>query len=300
MSGQDQKWLESGRGLPPELTWSFTADAPLVGLEIARETGETVVADAAGSVYLLDRRGRIQTLSRGLHTLSGIAWSDAGTTGAIIVGDSMLTVLNRQLRVVGTTELHAPILTIAVDPYGRHFAACLENSETRILNASRKTIARFTTTRPLSYTRFVTTETDLISAADNGLVCRHHLDGSPAWGEPWWGNIGDLCITGDGRTIFLAGLNLGIQRFDGGGNSQGTYILEGTPNHIAASFALKRLVASTVEKALVWLDSEGEVLWATQTPEEVHTLRCDPLGSGIVCGFESGRVLRLDWGYSAT
>jgi hypothetical protein len=230
MSGSDQKWLDGGRGLPPEWIWSFTADAPLVGLELARETGETIVADAAGSVYLLDRRGRILTLSRGLHTLSGIAWSDAGTTGAVVVGDSALTVLNRQLRV----------------------------------------------------------------------VCRHHLDGSPVWGEPWWSNIGDLCITGDGQTVFLAGLNLGIQRFDGAGNSQGTYFIEGTPNRIAATFALKRLVASTVEKGLVWLDSEGEILWTTQTPEEICDLRCDPLGTGIVCGFDSGRVVRLDWGFSAS
>jgi hypothetical protein len=300
MSGSDQKWLDGGRGLPPEWIWSFTADAPLVGLELARETGETIVADAAGSVYLLDRRGRILTLSRGLHTLSGIAWSDAGTTGAVVVGDSALTVLNRQLRVVWTIDLHEPILTIAVDPFGHHFAVCLQGGETRILNANRKTIARFTTTRPLWYARFVTTEADLISAADNGLVCRHHLDGSPVWGEPWWSNIGDLCITGDGQTVFLAGLNLGIQRFDGAGNSQGTYFIEGTPNRIAATFALKRLVASTVEKGLVWLDSEGEILWTTQTPEEICDLRCDPLGTGIVCGFDSGRVVRLDWGFSAS
>jgi hypothetical protein len=297
MNGSDQDWLDGGRGLAPERTWSFTADAPLVGLELARETGETIVADAAGSVYLLDRRGRVLTLSRGLHSLSGIAWSDAGTTGAVIVGDSALTVLNRQLRVVGTSELRETILTVAIDPFGRHFAVCLQGGETRILNANRKTIARFTTTRPLSYARFVTTEPDLISAADNGLVCRHHLDGTPVWGEPWWSNIGDLCITGDGQTVFLAGLNLGIQRFDGNGNSQGTYLVEGTPNRIAASFALKRLVASTVEKGLVWLDSDGEILWATQTPEEIRSLCCDPLGTGIVCGFESGRVVRLDWGF---
>jgi hypothetical protein len=300
MSESDQKWLEGDRGLPPERTWSFTADAPLVGLELARETGETIVADAAGSVYLLDRRGRILTLSRGLHSLTVIAWSDSGSAGAIVVGDSTLTVLNHQLRIVGTAEFHDPILNVAVDPFGRHFAVSFENSETRILNSSRKTIARFTTTRPLSYSRFVTSETDLISAADNGLICRHQLDGSPVWGEPWWSNIGDLCITGDGRTIFLAGLNLGIQRFDGRGNSQGTYVVEGTPNRIACSFALKRLVTSTVEKGLIWLDSEGEVLWATETPEEISCLRCDPLGSGIVCGFESGRVARLDWGFAVS
>ena len=128
MSDADQRWLEGGRGLPPEWTWSFTADAPLVGVELARETGETVVADAAGSVYLLDRRGRILTLSRGLHALSGITWCDAGTAGAVIVGDSTLTMLNRQLRVVGTTDLHEPILTVAIDPFGHHFAVCLQNA----------------------------------------------------------------------------------------------------------------------------------------------------------------------------
>lgn len=300
MSEAEQRWLSRGRGLSPEWTWSFTADAPLVGLEHTRESGETVVADAAGSVYLLDRRGRIATLSRGLHAIQEIAWSDTGTTGAVVIGEATLAVLNRQLRVVWSMELREPILTLAVDPYGRHFAVSLQGGETRILNANRKLVGRFLTTRPLAHMRFVTTETDLISAADNGLLCRHRLDGSFVWGEPWWSNIGELSITGDGETIFLAGLNLGIQRFDGNGNSQGTYVLEGTANRISASFILRRLAASTVEKGLFWLDSNGEILWAAQTPEEVRALRCDPLGTGIICGFESGRVARLDWGVPTT
>jgi len=226
MNASEQSWLHEGRGLSPEWTWSFTADSPLVGLDLARETGETVAADAAGSVYLLDRRGRILTLSRGLHSLQEIAWSDAGTTGAV-VSDATLSVLNRNLRVVWTFEFREPILAIAVDPFGRHFAISLEGGETRLMNLNRKTVSRFRTTRPLSYSRFVATDAELISAADNGLVCRHRLDGTPVWGEPWWSNIGDLAVTGDGETVFLAGLNLGIQRFDGNGNSQGTYVLEG-------------------------------------------------------------------------
>jgi hypothetical protein len=293
----EHRWLDEGRGLAPECTWSFAADAPLVGLELARESGETIVADAAGSVYLLDPRGRILTLSRGLHALHDIAWSDTGTTGAVIVDETHLSILSRQLRVLWSLDLHEQIRAIAVDPFGEHFAASLAGGETRILNLNRKTVARFATTRPLSYVRFVTTETDLVGAADNGLVCRYHLDGEPIWNEAWWSNIGDLSLTGDGTTIFIAGLNLGIQRFDGSGNSQGTYVLEGTPNRVANSFMLKRVATATIERGLVWLDSDGEILWAAQSPEPVGSLRCDPLGSGIVCGFESGRVLRLDWGY---
>jgi len=60
---------------------------------------------------------------------------------------------------------------------------------------------------------------------------------------------------------------------------------------------LKRLVASTVEKGLIWLDSDGEILWFCETPEETVSVRCDPLGTGFVCGFDSGRIVRLDWGY---
>jgi len=76
MTESEQRWLDQGRGLSPEWTWSFTADAPLVGLDLARESGDTVAADASGSVYILDRRGRIVTLSRGLHELMDIAWAD--------------------------------------------------------------------------------------------------------------------------------------------------------------------------------------------------------------------------------
>jgi hypothetical protein len=300
MSQSEQSWLYEGRGLSPEWSWSFTTDAPLVGLDLAREGGETVIADASGSVYLLDRRGRVLTLARGLHSLQEIAWSDTGSTGAVVRDESVLTVLNRQLRSLWSLDLREPIGAIAADPYGQHFAACLDSGYTRILNSSRRTVSEFATNRPLAYARFVATETELIGAAENGLVCCHHLDGSPLWGEPWWSNIGDLSITGNGQAVFLAGLNLGIQRFDGNGNSQGTYVIEGTPNRVSTSFRLKRLIASTIERGLIWLDSDGEVLWFVETPEPVVTLRCDPLGIGVVCGFESGRVVRLDWGMPVT
>lgn len=300
MTEPEEQWLDGGRGLGPEWTWSFTADAPLVGLDLARETGETLVADTAGSVYLLDRRGRVVTLSRGLHALDEIAWSDAGELGAVVVDDHVLHVLSRQLRITWSYEFQQAILAIAVDPFGRHFACCLAGGETRILNASRKTVSRFETSRPLAFIRFVATETDLIAAAESGQIFRIELDGTPLWRESCWSNIGDLAITGDARTVLIAGLNLGIQRFDGDGNSQGTYVIEGTPNRVAVSFALRRLITSTVENSVYWLDSEGEILWAADVPESIRTLRCDPFGTGIVCGFESGRVVRLDWGMPIT
>jgi hypothetical protein len=48
MSDADQKWLESGRGLPPERTWSVAADALLLGVEDARHQRERAAARRCG------------------------------------------------------------------------------------------------------------------------------------------------------------------------------------------------------------------------------------------------------------
>jgi len=54
-------------------------------------------------------------------------------------------------------------------------------------------------------------------------------------------------------------------------------------------------VVTTLERQLYWLDSDGELLWAAHPPDDVCCLGCDPLGNGIMCGFNSGRLIRLDW-----
>jgi hypothetical protein len=64
MTEPEPDWLTSGKGERPRRRWSFTADAPLVCLELARESGEVLAADTSGGLYLLDRRGQIAALSR--------------------------------------------------------------------------------------------------------------------------------------------------------------------------------------------------------------------------------------------
>ena len=47
-------WLvTTGRGDRPTLRWSFSIDAPLADLRLARETGEIVAADIAGGLPAL-------------------------------------------------------------------------------------------------------------------------------------------------------------------------------------------------------------------------------------------------------
>lgn len=296
MSSADPAWLSSGRGIAPQWRWSVTVDGPLVFLALARETGEVLAVDATGGLYRLDRRGRISSLTRGFHDVSALAWDDTGRFGAVVTGDSTLCVLSRQLKVEWALELQDAILALAMDPHGHYVAVSLANGQTAVYDVYKRRISQFDTVRPLSFLQFLASEATLIGAAEYGLLCAHEIKGPVIWNEKLWSNVGDLCATGDGAAIYLAGFNYGIQTFDGDGNIHGSYMVEGTPNHVATTFVPKRLVVTTLEGSIYWLDADGEMLWATDLPEEICLVCCDPLGIGIVCGFSSGRIVRLDWG----
>ena len=49
-SGNDGggEWLRHGEGRRPRVSWSISMEAPLVALQLARETGEVLAADAIG------------------------------------------------------------------------------------------------------------------------------------------------------------------------------------------------------------------------------------------------------------
>jgi hypothetical protein len=295
MSDSTPEWITHGRGEAPELRWSFGCDAPLAALALAREAGEVLAADTAGGLYLLTRQGRIIALTRGLHSVEMIAWSDSGDGGFAVLGESAVCRLSRQLEVEWSLEFPDSVLAIAAAPYGGQVCVSLANGANHVFDARKSRVSSFETMRPLSFLQFVAVEPAIIGAAEYGLLCCHELGGGEIWNEKLWTNVGALSVTGDGRTILLAAFNHGIQSFDGDGTNRGSYIVDGTPSRVATSFVRKRLVASTVERHLYWLDADGEMLWAADVPEDVTGLACDPLGNWLVCGFASGHVVRLDW-----
>ena len=295
MSKTDPEWLAASRGTRPTVRWSFATDAPLVGLELARETGEVLAADASGGLYLLDRRGQVVSLSRGFHALGALAWSDVGTGGALVMGETRLCRLNRQLKVDWSLDLPDVIRTIAVDPFGQYVAVCLAGGGNVVFDPHKRQVGAFDTMRPLSFVQFLSSEPTLIGAADYGLLTCHDLQGRELWSERPWSNVGDLGVTGSGDSISLAGFNQGIQKFDGSGHSLGSHVVEGTASRLSTSFIPRRLIVATIERHLHWLDGDGELLWAAQLPEEIIRVRCAPLGTAAVCGLTTGRILRLDW-----
>ena len=119
--------------------------------------------------------------------------------------------------------------------------------------------------------------------------------GESVWQQKLWSNAGGFSMTGDAETIYLAAYHHGVQTFDGDGENIGAYVVEGTVSRVSASFEAQRLIAATLERHLYWLDVDGQMLWAAETPEDVAAVRCDPLWEWAVCGFDSGRIARLDW-----
>lgn len=288
-------WSQHGQGERPVIAWSFSLDAPLTAFTLARETGEIVAVDSSGGLYLLDRRGRVKTLTRGFKSLGALAWSDTGTHGAAATGSSKLSWIDRTLSVKWSRNLREEILSLAVDAHGHYAAVALAGGETLLFDARRREVGRFKTIRPLRHLKFSAGRPLLLGAAEYGLICCRQLDGSEAWSQRLWSNVGDLTVTGDGEEIFLARFNQGVQKLDRSGQGRGSYQVRGTPNHVSTSFVPGRLGVTTVERDIYWLDAEGGLIWATHLPDDVCGIAVDALGSGLTCGFQSGRLYRLEW-----
>ena len=275
------------------MRWSFATDAPLVGLQFGRESGETLAADESGGLYLLDRQGQITALTRGFHGVLSIAWSDSGNGGAVLLEDRKVCRLTPRLTVDWSRELPDSPLAVAVDPFGNNIAVSMADAATIVLDWKKNLTCEFSTIRPLKFLRFVSTDRKLIGAAEYGLLCCHDFSGNELWNEKIWTNIGDLSITGKADTVLMAGFNHGIQVFDADGGQCGAYMVEGAPNRVSTTFTRERVAATTIEHYLYWMDSDGELLWATEADEDFVGLHSDPLGNGLVCGLRSGRICRL-------
>lgn len=295
MSGDSESWLYSGRGAAPALRWSFTADAPLTDLKLARETGEVLVADASGGLYLLDRRGRVISLIRTRHAIQRVAWADTGDGGAIACDDRTIAWLDRKLQFGWTREVPDDILAIAIDPHGTHLAISMADGVTMTVTSTNRKVSRFETVRPLRYLQLLASDTQLMGAAEHGLVGRYSLQGETIWAEKLWSNVGDLACSGDGRHLFLAGFAHGVQSYEGNeGSSQGAFVTEGTVSLVSCGYAKRQLVAATLERHLFAMSDGGELAWNLTLPEDLSRVLMSPLGDWIILGFASGRILRLD------
>ena len=296
MSGEIADWLvTTGRGQKPTLRWSFSVDAPLTDVRLARETGEVVAADVSGGLYLLDRRGQVKALTRTRHSVKRLAWSDTGGAGAVILDDSSVGWFDKHLQFQWIRELPDEIVSVAVDPYGTHVALGTADGVNVVVTQGNKKCSRFETARPIRHIQFLTQSSELIVASEYGFIGRYTLAGVPVWTSKLWSTVGELAATGDGRSIFLAGFAHGIQAFDGQtGDTRGTFVCEGTVGLVCCGFTKRGIVGYTLERTLFSVDDSGTPKWNVSPDEDIQKIILSPLGDFMICGFTSGRIMRLD------
>lgn len=296
MNDDPNGWIDTGRGRPPRVAWTFGTDAPLTGFSQSRETGESLVADEANGLVLLDRTGRARSLSRGFHYLSKIAWSDGGL-GVVAMDGTRCCMIDAKLKEVWSLDFSSEIRNVAITPHGGHVAVALESSMCVVHDAQANRVARFETPRPVHHVAFVPERPEIVLAADYGFVACCRLDGTEVWRESVLTNTGDLDVSGDGDQLLVAAYNRGIVSYSGdSGGTRATFAVEGTPYRVSMSYDGRYVAATTVEGHLYWITIDGDLKWGAEIPEPVASLRTSPLGDGLTVAFESGRVSKLTWG----
>jgi hypothetical protein len=134
----------------------------------------------------------------------------------------------------------------------------------------------------------------LVVAAEYGFFGRYRFNGEEVWKQSLWSTVGELSVTGDGSTLYMAGFAHGLQVFAADGNGQGSFILEGTVSHVSSTFYPQKLIAATLERHLLELRGDGTLKWLLQAPEDIARVIVSPVGDYVIVGLQSGRVLRLD------
>jgi hypothetical protein len=287
MNSIDVEWLRTGSGNKPRLSWSFATEAPLAALKQARETGEVLAADTVGGIYHFARDGQLIGLTHGPSPLRGLGWSDTGAGGVALVGDRRLCWFDRQLAFQGSAELAASGTALAMESHGHYVAAARDDCATAIYDTRYKFLRKYAVLQPLMALEFLLHTPAIVGITSYGMLCCHSFSGEQLWQEK--------LITAGGKLILLACFNVGIQCHDEKGLQVGSYQLGGTVSRIASSYHAGRIAAATVEGHFYWIDQSGRVEWQSSLPEPICQMACDPRGAGVTCGFQSGRIVRLDW-----
>jgi hypothetical protein len=295
MSSDPLSWLQTGQGQPPRERWTLTTEAPLTGLKHSRESGQTVAADQSGGVYRIDRNGKLASVTRGFIALNHIATDDVGRRAAVVDHDTRLSLFDERLRVAWSLELPDAVTALDVEPHGRYLAVALANGKNVVYDANHSRVFHFETQRPLRHVRFLALKPALVAAAEYGLLCESDFSGEIVWTSKLPLNVGDVTCTGDGGRISVAAFSQGVRHINDSGEPDGSYLLEGTPNRVSTSIVPFRLAVTTLEGHLYWLDDNGDMVWAAGLPEDVFAVHTEPLGNGLICGFQSGRIVSLAW-----
>ncbi|MBL4885470.1 MAG: hypothetical protein JKY95_13160 [Planctomycetaceae bacterium] len=295
MNAEQFSWMTRGSGIPPKSVSAFQADSTITDFAGMFECGDFVLSDDQGTLYRLDALLNVSLITRLQEPVSQLAWSATGNAGSALIGKNTIIRLDDNLKVVWSVEAPFDCSTIAIDPFGTYTFVASKETGAIVLDDRGKRASSIETARCLAYAQFLVDDPIIIAAAEHGLLGAYTVSGEKIWQQNISSNVGGLSLSQKEIHIYLAALNHGLQVYDGQGETAGGYFLEGTVDHIAASYQGNQIFASTVENQLFRLDENGELLWAA-TPESLVThLYSHPLGKQGVAVFESNQLVMMQW-----
>ena len=292
---QEWDWVGQSTRQRPKVAWTFNPDAPLRSLHLIRETGSILLADRAGFIAKLDSHGNRLRVAQGFRKLARLVGGLTAEAPVFIGFRDELRCLTPDFEPNWVRRFPHSIDAIAVDPYGRWLAVVLETGDGYYIGADNQRFGDFTAKpRP----RFIVVsgrEFEVTVTARLGSVERFDADGELLWHTERYGNLGDMTTDGISPRIWLAAFNHGVVSLDRDGEPGPTFLVNGSPSRVAVSYDGRFIAVATQERSLYWLNNRGELLWATSVADDIHFLDVDSLGHWLLCGFASGRIVRIDW-----
>lgn len=288
--------LQNSHGTRPKVVLDDVFPEGIVAISYAAEARTLLVGTANGRLILMSRSGNQLKREQGFERLRFLQWCDTGEFGVAALENGKVVCFDSELKERWNVSLTGDVAGIAMTAFGSHIAVSTEASRVHIVTSDKKEISKFETTRPLEYLQFVDETPQLIGAAEFGHLCCHDLTGKEEWNERIANNVGSMCVTGCGKRILLSAFNHGVQLLNRSGKQQGSFMVDGIPNFVAASANKKRMAVTTLENRIYWLNFEGDLLWACDLSSEPPvSVAVGPLGERMFVSTESGRLLQLLW-----
>jgi len=280
--------------LKPHLRWSQITDAPLAGLDFAREAGLILAWDDAHNLYVIDSAGNRVRSTRTPVPLLAATISDDGEQIIAAGKDGDIWWLGKSLEPRLHQGTHRHLLGIAVSPQGEYLAVSLNDNHTYIYDCLGRRVTNLLTHRPLRFLTFLAGQPILLGVAEYGLAGCYELDGETRWQDALWSSAGHLTASGEGYAILVSCFGHGLQRYGFDGTNEGAYHLGGGVARASIDYDGKLFAAATLEGEIMVVNAVGHVLWRQSLIKPAREIALDAAGQFLVYGQESGEITMLD------
>jgi hypothetical protein len=288
--------LQNHHGHRPRIAYDMTLGGPLAGIDLAAETGVLLAATTFGQLMFVSRHGDPIHMELGFEGADRVVYCDSGQYAAVVRNECELQFLNTRLKSLWTAKITGSITAVGIAPHGSHLAIGTDACRIHVVNADRSELCRIDTGRPIDFIAFLQNRPAFIAAAEFGNMYSFDVHGTELWHEKMINNAGDLSVSPDGHRILMAAFNHGVQLLDKRGHHLGSFRVDGIPSRASMSANKTRIAVITLEHRLIWLNLDGNVIWAADLSSDPPEYVCaGPLGDRMFVGTQSGRLLHLEW-----